>query len=254
MMMAKREQSGDIQVLARTSQILRALEPGGRIQLGQLANELNVGRSTLHRYLVSMANLDMVTRVGDGEYVLGPLLAQLGAVSLNRERVIDAASAASRLLCDRIEETVVLSVWGGSGAVVSVVNTPESLIQVVVRVGSTLPIDAAQTQVFLAHLPQSSVDRMLDGVPERAAIERTFGAIRDEGYLPVAGFVEGLETVAAPVFDASGIVATIAVIGTEARMAGSRRSMILDDLLSTVASISTALGYQKLQKMEVGVV
>jgi hypothetical protein len=37
-------------------------------------------------------------------------------------------------------------------------------------------------------------------------------------------------------------------------MAGSRRSMILDDLLSTVASISTALGYQKLQKMEVGVV
>lgn len=252
--MAERESTGDIQVLARAAQILRALEPGGRIQLGQLANELNVGRSTLHRYLVSMANLDMVTRVGDGEYVLGPLLSQLGAVSLNRERVLDAASAASRLLCDRIEETVVLSVWGGSGAVVSLVNTPESLIQVVVRVGSTLPLDAAQTQVFLAHLPQSSVDRMLEGVAERRAIERGFAGIRTDGYFSVAGFVEGLETVAAPVFDASGIVATIAVIGTEARMGGSRRSTVLEDLLSTAGSISSALGCQDVLEREVEVV
>ncbi|WP_411719692.1 IclR family transcriptional regulator [Mycetocola sp.] len=242
--MSEREPQGDIQVLARCAQILRALEPGDRIQLGRLATDLEVGRSTLHRYLVSMANLEMITRVGEGEYVLGPLLAQLGAVALNRDHALEAASRAMKELSASISETTVVSVWGGNGAVVSLVESPEALIQVLVRVGSVLPPYAAQTIAFLAFLPSPVVDRVLDGSESRPDIIARIDEARRTGLVSVAGFVEGLETMAAPIFDASGVVATLATIGTEARFSSPRRERIATELSRTATEISSALGWR----------
>ena len=67
----ERERLGQVlqQVPARLV-VLRQLEPGtARLKLGPTATELGMGRSTLHRYLTSMANADLLQRVGDGEYV-----------------------------------------------------------------------------------------------------------------------------------------------------------------------------------------
>jgi DNA-binding IclR family transcriptional regulator len=242
--MSERDATGDIQVLARCAQILRALEPGDRIQLGQLATQLEVGRSTLHRYLVSMTNLDMITRVGEGEYVLGPLLAQLGAVALNRDHALESAGRAMKELSESIRETTVVSVWGGQGAVVSLVESPEALIQVLVKVGSVLPPYAAQTIAFLAFLPSTVVDRVLGESESRSDIVARIDETRRTGLVSVTGFVEGLETMAAPIFDASGVVATIATIGTEARFSSPRRERIATELSKAATEISAALGWR----------
>ncbi|MET7399344.1 IclR family transcriptional regulator [Dactylosporangium sp. NPDC005572] len=238
-------ENGDIQVIARCAQILRQFEPGSRLRLGPLASELGVGRSTLHRYLASMVNADFLERVGEGEYTLGPLLAQLGTMALNSLHVIEAAGPTMRDLCQQTQETVVLSVWGGLGPVVTRVETPDKLIQVLVRIGSQLPIDAAQTRLFLAFLrDRRTVEKILLLVPDRRAeLERGMESARREGVVIVSGYVLGLRTAAVPVLDARGIAASMAIVGTEAAIPDDTSAGLVQGLRRAAEELSRKLGF-----------
>lgn len=235
----------DIQVIARCAQILRQLEPGSRLRVAPMAKELGIGRSTLHRYLNSMVNADLIERVGDGEYAPGPLLAQLGTMALNSLHVVEAAGVAMRELCREVEETVVLSVWGGHAPVVTRVEVPESLIQVLVRIGSALPLNSAQMRVFLGFLDEPrTVERLLALVPERRKeIEADMRRATSTGLVIYSGYVVGLSTIAVPVFNARGITATLAVIGTDASVLGEAQGPLVDRLHHTARELSNQLGF-----------
>jgi len=245
--MAEKGTSGDIQVIAKCAQILRQLEPGtARLKLGPTATELGMGRSTLHRYLTSMANADLLQRVGDGEYVAGPLLAQLGTIALHSMQVLESAEQAMRELCDEVQETVVLSVWGGLGPVVARVEAPNKLIQVMVRTGSQLPIDAAQTRIFMAYLrDRRMVERLLAMVPDqRDQLEAEVAQTQKDGVVVVNRIVEGLRTLAVPVFDSGNVVAALAVIGTTSSIPEEPVGGLADAVMRAGERLSRQLGFQ----------
>lgn len=245
--MAEKDTSGDIQVIAKCAQILRQLEPGtARLKLGPTATELGMGRSTLHRYLTSMANADLLQRVGDGEYVAGPLLAQLGTIALHSMQVLESAEQAMRELCDEVQETVVLSVWGGLGPVVARVEAPNKLIQVMVRTGSQLPIDAAQTRIFMAYLrDRRMVERLLAMVPDqRDQLEAEVAQTQKDGVVVVNRIVEGLRTLAVPVFDSGNVVAALAVIGTTSSIPEEPVGGLADAVMRAGERLSRQLGFQ----------
>lgn len=244
--MPERDTSGDIQVIAKCAQILRQLEPGtARLKLGPTALELGMGRSTLHRYLTSMANADLLQRVGDGEYVAGPLLAQLGTIALHSMQVLESAEQAMRELCDEVQETVVLSVWGGLGPVVARVEAPNKLIQVMVRTGSQLPIDAAQTRIFMAYLhDRRMVERLLAMVPDqRERIEAEVAQTQQDGVVVVNRIVEGLRTLAVPVFDSGNVVAALAVIGTTSSIPEEPAGGLAEAVIRSGERLSRQLGF-----------
>lgn len=238
-------EGADIQVIARCAQILRQLEPGSRLKLAPLAKELGIGRSTLHRYLNSMVNADLIERVGEGEYAPGPLLAQLGTMALNSLHVVEAAGVAMQDLAAEVGHTVVLSVWGGLAPVVTRVEFPDQLIQVLVRVGSSLPLNAAQTRVFLAFLQDTrTVERLLALVPERRVeIETDMARAQTEGFVVFSGSVVGLSTIAVPVFNARGIAATLAIIGTDPSVLGPDQAVLAGRLGEVAHEVSRQLGF-----------
>lgn len=245
--MTEKDTSGDIQVIAKCAQILRQLEPGtARLKLGPTATELGMGRSTLHRYLTSMANADLLQRVGDGEYVAGPLLAQLGTIALHSMQVLESAEQAMRELCDEVQETVVLSLWGGLGPVVARVEAPNKLIQVMVRTGSQLPMDAAQTRIFLAYLrDRRVVERLLAMVPDqRERLEAELAETQESGVVVVNRIVEGLRTIAVPVFDAGDVVAALAVLGTTSAIPDDPTGGLAAAVVRSGESLSRQLGFQ----------
>lgn len=245
--MPEKDTSGDIQVIAKCAQILRQLEPGtARLKLGPTAAELGMGRSTLHRYLTSMANADLLQRVGDGEYVAGPLLAQLGTIALHSMQVLESAEQAMRELCDEVQETVVLSVWGGLGPVVARVEAPNKLIQVMVRTGSQLPIDAAQTRIFMAYLrDRRIVERLLAMVPDqREQLETEIAQTGKDGVVVVNRIVDGLRTLAVPVFDSGNVVAALAVIGTTSSIPEEPVGGLADAVIRAGERLSRQLGFQ----------
>lgn len=237
--------SGDIQVIMRCAQILRQFEPGAPLRVSALVQELDVGRSTIHRYLNSMASAGLIERIGEGEYAPGSLLARLGTIALNSLQVVETAAIAMRELCDQLQLTVVLSIWGGMGPVVTRVVTPDQLIQILVRVGSSLPMSAAQMRIFLAYLDEPrTVERLLSLVPEqREAIAADCDLARTEGYLLQIDTVEGVSSIGVPVFNSTGIAATMAVLGTKSVIMGPRSPELIRELRAKAKLISEQLGF-----------
>lgn len=149
---------------------------------------------------------------GTGTYSPGRLLAQLGALAIGRRRVVERAVPHMRGLSARTHLTSVLSLWGTAGPVVMhVEEDPESSGVVTVRVGSRLSMLTAQAIVFLAFLDDEA--RLADQPRRLRALVKS---ARSNGVVTYISEHTGVGGVAAPVFDATGICATLALLGTEA--------------------------------------
>lgn len=242
--------SGDIQVIARCAQLLRLFSSSQQsLRVSEVASEVRLQRTTVHRYLASMANADLLERDDDGGYRLGPLLVQLGTVALRGLRVLEISQVPCQALADEAHETAVISVWGGLGPVVARVHEPAGrLVNINVRVGSPLPLDAAQSLVYMAFSRDAPrTTRLLSGLPEahHRAIVREMDAVREAGYAINSHVVQGIRTIAAPVLDGHGqVCATVAVVGTVTSLSEDPRSGVVLATLNTAHRLSLDLGWR----------
>ena len=220
--------TAQIQVVSRVAGILRLLAQGRReLRVADVASELGLRRSTAHRYLASLAAAGLLAREdGAAVYSAGPLMVQFSAATLGGSRVLELAGPYMKRLVDEAHETVVLSLWGGHGPVVARVEEDSTrLVHIAVRVGSALPSDSAQAQVFRGELARSGV-----AVNSRV--------------------IEGVRAVAAPVYDERGqVVATLAFVGTIATIPEAADSGHARALRETALELSARLGWRHLQEV-----
>lgn len=241
--------AGDIQVIGRCAEVLRQFSTTQRsLRIADLAAELDLQRSTVHRYLSSMTNVGFLERDAEGSYRLGPLLVQLGTIALRGLRVLDIADPYTHALADETQETNVIAVWGGLGPVVARVHEPaDRLVNISVRAGSQLPIEAAQSMVFLAFMTDRSIEqRLLSQLPDirRRGVAERIEAVRRDGFIVSSEVVQGIRGLAAPVFDNTGaICATIAVIGTVNGIPDPPPAQLVSALLQTAQRLSRELGF-----------
>ncbi|MGP3929468.1 IclR family transcriptional regulator [Nonomuraea sp. KM88] len=209
----------DIQAVSRTAQILGLFGPETpELSVAEATRRLGLNRTTVHRYFSSMIGCGLLERVEDSALVRpGRSILQLGSFALGRQRIMQMAPAHMRELVREIKVSTVLSLWGTSGPVVSLVEEAEHPTLVTVRVGSQLALDSSQAKVFLAFLPdQFNADRLTGSLPEpqRTETRQRIEEIRQAGMSSHVNH-RGICVVAAPVFAATGICATIAAVGTE---------------------------------------
>lgn len=243
-----REGSGDIQAVARVCRILQLLSSQPSMTPADVVSEVGLQRTTAHRYLTSLVREGFLTRDTQNAYVAGPALLQVGVATVGSSPTDDAAPYMQRLAQD-VHQTVVLSLWGGDRPIVSRVAEDESrLVHISVRVGSSLPLDAAQAQVFLAYLPdRAAVDQVLNRLPlpARRDLEGQIARTLHNGFAVNSRVVDGVRVVAAPVFGRDGTVeATVAIVGTTSGIPDTAESAPVQALLETAARISKRRGYQ----------
>ncbi|GAA0419746.1 IclR family transcriptional regulator [Acrocarpospora corrugata] len=236
--------SGDIQVVARVVQLLRLLGEAGSIDLVSAAQELQVGKSTAHRYLASMENHGLLQRRSRNRYEFGTLLAELGTMALSRLGVVNLARPVMEQVSLRVRHTVVLSIWNGRCPVVAQVHEDSSrTAHVVIRVGSTLRAGTAQDCVFRAfqdesfhrHYRERPADLAQDPVGGLEEVRRSGVAIRSSSS-------EGVRAVAVPVRDAGGmVVATLAVVGVTSLVPEEDDSDVVMVLRDGARAITQAL-------------
>lgn len=240
--------TGDIQAVRRVADIIGLFTlRTPRLTVAEAAQRVGLNRTTVHRYFRSMVAMDLLQRDRDepSAFVPGPLLLQLGAVAHGTRRVLDVAPAHMHELSREVGLTCVLSLWGSSGPVVSMVSEPpQSAILVTVRVGTQLGIESAQTRVFLAFAPDHDyAARALKGLSTRdsALVRRDIdGAAETGGCQVESAGVDGI-VAAQAVFDQNGIVAALAIIGTLSTLGnGSGRGRV-ERLRSTALEITEAL-------------
>lgn len=201
-----------------------------QLTLGDLTQLMGISKATVHRYATALRNAGLL-RVADGRYTLGPRIVELSSVALAGLDVVGVAGPYLERLVASTGQTAVLSVWDGEApVVVRVEDNTARLVRIIVATGSRLPPDSAQGQVFRAFLTPPGEDADLDRV--RAARVAHYAAV-----------VDGIAALAAPVFQGSEIVATLALVGTTAAVERDADGPMVRALREAAENLSTELGF-----------
>ena len=207
---------------AQTPVALRELAAAGRMSPGKV-----------HRYLASFLASGLARQEPDTRrYALGPLAMRLGFAALNSYQPLRDSIALQRELRDRLDETLVLSVWGAQGPTIVNVEESSQPIIMTMRIGAVLPILAtASGLAFAAFLPRHFTEPFIrtelnaEGglslfAHDTTTIEQLIMQVREQGYAFNEGhLMPGVSAPAFPLIDrTTKLTAVLAVMGRHERV------------------------------------
>jgi DNA-binding IclR family transcriptional regulator len=161
--------AGGVQVIARAAQLLRALEgePLG-LSLAQLADRVQLPRSTVHRIVSALATEGLVSSASSsGRVRIGPELARLAlASSAELWRPVEPYM---RRLADELGETVDCAIMdGGQVRVIHVIPTTRHTLRAIAEVGQVFAIyTSSKGKALLAEYDPEAALRVLPATLER---------------------------------------------------------------------------------------
>ncbi len=230
----------------------------GPLGVRDIARRLDLSPATVHRLLGSLRSHGLVVQVGDTRaYQLGWAFLDYASALLADVRLADVAGPVARNLRDRTQETVTVQIRVGADRVC--IQEAEGLHEIRRRVGlgRRVPLHAgASGRAILAFLPVDEIEALLpryehlsltplteiDGSRLRVLLDET----RASGTAVSHGeSVDGVSSIATPVFDAMGSVAgSIAVSGPSARWTAEEMAKHRGDLLEAGLTLSRGLGFR----------
>ena len=221
-----------VQSIERAFAVLGTLADGP-IGVTEVAERARLPKSTAARLLASLTREGVVEQVpGDTRYRLGGRLATLAAGVLPTRSLTRLARPSLAELAAAAGEAAGLSV--AEGDLVHYIDQVDTPNPVSVRdwTGSRIPMHAVSSgQVLLAFRQPAVLERYLDGPLERftdrtlvepAALRERLRQVRRDGFAWAREeFDRGINSVAAPIADASGeVIAAVHLHGPSYRFPG----------------------------------
>ena len=214
----------------------------GPLPLSELARELPVAKSTIHRICSVLVDRAWAIRDEQGRFQLGIRALALSGAASDLPIVMAFRTVAADLLT-RHDETVCLAVLDGEDSVYLAVEETSHAVRLVTSVGSRTPAFAsASGRVILSARSPSVIDssfggrplvtptgRRLNGVAELRTI---LDSVRRSGYAENHGETAvGLYTASVPVHNAAGaVIAALTMCIPTSRLSPARRETLLADL------------------------
>lgn len=188
----------------------------GPVTLTSLSARSGLSPSQTHRYLQSLVASGMAMQQESLRYDLGPGVMRIGIAALSR---LDAFNSAELRMHEFVEvtgRTASLAVWSELGPVLVRWFRGRPPVLINLPVGSQLPLFASATgQVFLGLLSESELEGPLAmarahgiAAPDLSSLRATVRATLSAEVGPP--LLEGLRSVAAPIFDLQGRVQVVA--------------------------------------------
>lgn len=230
--------------------ILDLLAASGPLGLSELARELEIAKSTLHRVCAILLERGWIVRDIEGRFALGVRALRLGSGSAELPIVAAFRTVAAEFLT-RHDETIALAVLDGSESLFIALEETSQPVRLVTHVGSTTQAFAsASGRVVLASQPPTTVaalfggqllvtptGRRLNGVAELQAI---LEVVRERGFAENwEETAEGLFAASVPIVNGDGV--TIAALTTcipVSRITPERHDLIVADLQTLGAQLS----------------
>lgn len=249
-----------IQSIEIGSRLLRVLASTGQaLMLKDLAKDAGMAPAKAHRYLVSFIRAGLVEQSPyTGRYDLGSFALELGLSSLARLDPVRLSDPVLDDLCEKIEETVALAVWGTHGPTIVRLVEPSSTITITLRAGTVLPLTRSATgRVFAAFGQSPAIRKALDAeiremaesrtttiASVRAEIDPTLSEIRSHGIARASGsLTPGINGFSAPVYDFTGnMIAAITTLGSVGHFDDAWISPIASIVREAAAALSQRLG------------
>jgi IclR family KDG regulon transcriptional repressor len=248
-----------VQSVERAISILRSfsLETPER-GVTELSRELGLHKSTISRLMITLERGGLLARDPETErYRLGVDLIGMAAHVASHMDVREVARPVLRQLAEACEETVNLSVLDQG----QVVNLEQSVppVRQVKNLGAvgrrTAAHCTAAGKVLLAHLSAPELGRILDAglepltphtITDPQALRDALVQVLRQGYaVAQEELEEGLNVVAAPIYDHAGrAAAALSIAGPAYRVSPARFPPLADQVKAAAAAISRRLGHQ----------
>ncbi|HMN70256.1 MAG TPA: IclR family transcriptional regulator [Rhodoblastus sp.] len=215
------------------------------MDVSEMQDRLGMARPTLYRMLRTLEQKGLIRSSGEPRrYELGHKVVELANVWLSNIDVTRAAKPILEALKTETEETLALNIPLADGTRLCAIEIPSlQPLSFSVGVGHIAPLHVgASGKTILAFLADGRAEAAVRRDPELA---RQFEQIRDERYSVTRGeLISGAMAIAAPVFDRFGaVIASISVVGPEARFKGQIRQASISLVQRAAEEISKAMGY-----------
>ena len=232
---------------------LARLEPSAT--LTQIGEYLQMPVAKVHRYLQALiasglSAQDTVT----GRYLLGPEALHIGLAALDGIDVVTTASQHLPGLCEAIQHSCFLAIWGNRGPTVVRAAAVAGAVTVVTRIGTVMPLLGSATGLmfaaFIDNLEAAGVSAQ-DMAKMRSELRGCspivadrLARIRKQGEATVQGlYVPGIDSIAVPVFGpGQRVVAVLTALGPHDGFDAGAKSPIRARLSETARAVATQLG------------
>jgi DNA-binding IclR family transcriptional regulator len=251
------ERGSELQSVGRAVSVLEHLSREGWSGVTDVANALDIHKSTAYRMLATLKARGLVEQDTQTErYRLGLGLVLLARAVTADLDVVRAARPVLQELSAETRETVTISVLAGEEVVVlDQTNAAPSILNVN-WTGKHFPLHCTSDgKILLAHLPERQQELALarplrrytdQTVTDPARLREQLEAVRRDGYgFSVEELEVGLIGVAAPVFASGGrAVASISVSGPSFRLTVDSIPEVGEQTKRAAAQISRTLGFR----------
>lgn len=199
----------------RMLDIIEALKEHTAAGVTELADTLEMPKSTVHVHLSTLKDRGYVVQNDDQEYRLSLRFLDTGMVVREAQQIYDDVLAKLDELADETEEKVWLTVEENGKAVFLAKSVGRHGIQTNARIGQHVDLyRLAAGKAILANLPEQRRTEILDGYDypledgrTRADLEEELAEIRERGVAyGREQFLQGVTGVGAPLQDNSGNV------------------------------------------------
>ena len=251
------EAGGGVQSVDRALLALEILARRGEAGVTELAADIGVHKSTAFRLVAALEERELVEQAHDrGKYRLGFGILRLANAVSGRLAVTQQGREICEQLAAAIGETVNIAVLRSHYAVNVDQARGPSAVGTHNWVGELTPLHATSSgKILLAHMAPEARRELLEtaGLPRFTehtiiSIDRLndqLKSVADDGYVVSLEELEhGLNTVAAPIRDHTGVViAALSVSGPVYRLTAQRAEEIAPTVVSAATQIGRRMGY-----------
>ena len=240
----------------RLLKVFSAEQP--ELGISELARRMGLAKSTVHRLASSLAAEGFLEQnPDDGRYRLGLSLFTLGTQVRRRMDVTHEAKPHLDVLRDQTGETVHLAVLDGSNIVYLFNIESRQAIRMHSYLGVHMPaFCTSEGRALLAFSAPAVVARVLGEdlvartgrtVTDPKQLRDILDQVRNEGYaLDDEESEDGMRSIAAPIFDASGaVVAAVGMGGPVQRLTKKSLRTFIPLVTDSAAAISARLGFHR---------
>ena len=242
-----------IQSIERAARVLKSLSNSGKLMgVTEIANKVNLGKSTVHRILMSLLKATLV-RVDSTshKYTLGYGLLQLTDGLLRGSEISITALPHLQYLRQETGETVSLNVREGNHRVVTERLDTSHEIRYVAEIGRPLPLHVgAGGKAILAFMEEAEILSVLEIVEmsekQFQCLNKELKDIRIIGSAYTLGErLPGAGSISAPIFTHHGMaIASVNVLCLESRLKSKTVRDFRQLVQATAMDISQELGWQ----------
>lgn len=235
------------------------------MMLRDIAKGAGMPAAKAHRYMVSFMRIGLVEQdSGSGRYDLGAYALELGLSGLGRLDPVRLAVPFLEELCETVQETVALAVWGTHGATIVRIADAGGPVTITLRAGTVLPLyNSATGRAFAAFHRSPYLKKFLDKELDEASgaskvaittlrrqLEKNLTEIREKGISRATGsLTPGINGFSAPVYDHSGqMVAAITSLGPVGEFNVEWDSPVASAMLKASQGLSQRLGFLSQEK------